>query len=364
MAKNPDSANVVGIDVLEARRAEVLAWQEKAIAAMGRASDEIQEYWTTIITDDGFESKTLVIRPKPTALASPSSHAANNMPRENGNPLPRRPLVVLFHGGGFALGTPAMMTRPGRELAERLGAVVVAPTYRRIPEDGWPSPPHSAWAVLAYLAKNAEREFGADLDDGFIVGGFSAGASLAAICAGISLLPPQAPGHNIPAAPGGGVFNSGPLARPITGVFASCPMLLTEGTVPDAHKTLWKSRIENKDAQELSSEEVDLIWRVMDPDFDSPWTTPFSGWLKSDGNSGGGEALAGVPHYIQVGKKDCLRDDGVILHEVLKSHCVKTRLDVFEDDGHTGWCALPFESNSKNPTVEEATMSGFAWLLE
>ncbi|KLU90253.1 hypothetical protein MAPG_09217, partial [Magnaporthiopsis poae ATCC 64411] len=113
MPKNSDAPSAIDADDLEARRAKILVWQEEAIAAMGTVSDEIQEYWTTIITDDGFESKTLVIRPKPSARVSPSGHTANNIPREDDNPMPRRPLIVLFHGGGFALGTPAMMTQSG-----------------------------------------------------------------------------------------------------------------------------------------------------------------------------------------------------------------------------------------------------------
>ncbi|KAL8383272.1 hypothetical protein RB595_006839 [Gaeumannomyces hyphopodioides] len=349
-------------DGLGDKRAAIEAWQEAAIATLGPVSDEIQEYWMTIITDDGFESKTLVIRPKPTTHNRPAAniHVDNSPDALDGSkPTPRRPLIVLFHGGGFALGTPAMMTRPGRELAERLGAVVVAPTYRRVPEHAWPGPSRSAWAVLAWLAENAGRELGANLGDGFVVGGFSAGASLAAICAGISLLPA---GHDL-LAPGGGGFDNR-LARPITGVFANCPMLLTEDIVPAEHRDLWRSRVENKDAQGLDSEGVELIWRVMNPDFYSPWTSPFSGWLKSDGNPGDEAASVGIPHYIQVGKLDCLRDDGVVLYEALASRGVETRIDVFEKDGHTGWCALPFESHSKNPTVEEATMAGFSWLLE
>ncbi|KAL8298954.1 hypothetical protein RB600_003476 [Gaeumannomyces tritici] len=351
MTRVADGPGASDTDGLEDKRAAMVAWQEAAIAALGPVPDEVQEYWTTIITEDGFESKTLVIRPKPTI------HNRADVP-EDSDPTPRRPLIVLFHGGGFALGTSAMMTRPGRELAERLGAVVVAPTYRRVPEHAWPGPSRSAWAVLAWLAEHAERELNVSLDRGFIVGGFSAGASLATICAGVSLLPAD---HDLLTSDGG--FNNR-LARPITGVFANCPMLLTEDIVPAEHRGLWRSRVENRDAQGLDSEGVELIWRVMNPDFYSPWTSPFSGWLRSDGGSGDEAVPVGIPHYIQVGKLDCLRDDGVVLYEALTSRGVTTRIDIFEKDGHTGWCALPFESHSKNPTVEEATMAGFSWLLE
>lgn len=316
-------------DRLDQTRLTIAGWEQAGIAALAPISKSITETWVDITLPSGFISKTLVIRPS--------------------QPSPPGPLVVLFHGGGFMGGSPAMITRPGREYAEQFGATVVSPTYKLLPEHAWPAGPESAWEVLAWLAENAheggDERFAADLDRGFVVGGFSAGASIATIIAGISLR--------------AGLLrhDQQELAKPITGVFANCPVLLKdEDMVPEEYRKLWTSRIDNRDAPGLNTEGVEMVWRVMRPDFESPWTSPFNSLDCLSEN-------VVLKYYIQVGKHDPLRDDGIVFEKALAARGVETKIDVFPDDGHISWVALPFEPASKDPSVEEMTMEAMRWLL-
>ncbi|TLS30588.1 hypothetical protein PpBr36_02528 [Pyricularia pennisetigena] len=325
-AKAPGAADTDG---LEEKRAALAAWEQAGIAKLPPMSTSITEAWVDITLPSGFVSKTLVIRPS--------------------KPGPPGPLIVLLHGGGFALGSPAMTTRPGREFAEHFGATVVAPSYKLLPEHAWPAGSESAWEVLVWLARNAQdggdARFAADLDRGFVVGGFSAGATISTVAAGLSLDAGLLRDHHQQ------------LAKPITGVFANCPCLLrNEEMVPAKYRELWTSRDDNRFAPGLDTEGLELIWRLMRPDLESPWTSPFNSLGGLNGNSG-------PKYYIQVGKLDPLRDDGIVFEKTLADRGVETKIDVFPDDAHHAWVALPFESVSKDPTDEEMTMGGMRWLL-
>ncbi len=96
-------------------------------------------------------------------------------------PRPRpgpRPLLVFFHGGGWAAGDVDLVDRPLRRLANETGAVVASAGYRLAPETQFPGPLLDAHAALRALAARA-AEFGADPGH-LIVAGESAGANLAA----------------------------------------------------------------------------------------------------------------------------------------------------------------------------------------
>ncbi|OAR22117.1 hypothetical protein A8W25_29745 [Streptomyces sp. ERV7] len=89
-----------------------------------------------------------------------------------------RPLLVFFHGGGWAAGDVDLVDRPLRRLANATGAVVASAGYRLAPETQFPGPVHDAYAALCALAARAAA-LGAD-PGRLIVAGESAGANLAA----------------------------------------------------------------------------------------------------------------------------------------------------------------------------------------
>jgi len=89
------------------------------------------------------------------------------------------PIVVYYHGGGFALGD--LDTHDGicRKLSKRSGAIVVSVGYRLAPEHVFPAAVEDAYAALEWASQNGGEIFG---DASRIaVAGDSAGGDLAAV---------------------------------------------------------------------------------------------------------------------------------------------------------------------------------------
>ena len=111
-------------------------------------------------------------------------------------------LILLFHDGGFIRGSYEMCTRPCREFSLEFHAFVVSsgkqsvyvmsdsPTcihsfveYRLVPEHKFPQAMLDGLDVVEWMDRNAKEIFRANLTNGFIVGGYSAGGQLAAVIA-------------------------------------------------------------------------------------------------------------------------------------------------------------------------------------
>jgi acetyl esterase len=97
-------------------------------------------------------------------------------PKDVTGPLP---IVVNFHGGGWCIGSPEQSGWLASHVAERLGCLVVSPTYRLAPEHPYPAATEDAWAALEWVTKHAD-ELGAD-PGRIAVMGDSAGGNLAAV---------------------------------------------------------------------------------------------------------------------------------------------------------------------------------------
>lgn len=97
---------------------------------------------------------------------------------------PRQPptdppaLLVYFHGGGWAVGSPQTHAAICATLAHDTGCTVVSVDYRLAPEHPFPVPCEDALAALEYLA--GQRAALGCRTDWLAVGGDSAGAHLAA----------------------------------------------------------------------------------------------------------------------------------------------------------------------------------------
>lgn len=93
----------------------------------------------------------------------------------------RRPLLVYFHGGGWALGSLAVVDRPLRRLANATGAVIASVAYRLAPETRFPGPAEDCYAAVTDLAARA-HEWGADPRQLAVSGDSSGGNLAAAVC--------------------------------------------------------------------------------------------------------------------------------------------------------------------------------------
>jgi acetyl esterase/lipase len=85
------------------------------------------------------------------------------------------PAVLWLHGGGYLLGSPKQDDELCRQIADELGAIVVAPVYRLSPKHAFPAALEDAYAALTWLAKRDDVDA-----NRLAVAGASAGGGLAA----------------------------------------------------------------------------------------------------------------------------------------------------------------------------------------
>jgi acetyl esterase/lipase len=140
-------------------------------------------------------------------------------------------------------------------LSRLYSSVVVLPSYRLAPECPFPVAPNDAWDNFVWIATHAET-LGADPSCGFVVGGRSAGGTLAAIIAQKANIEDFKPR--------------------ISGTWLSVPMLLSEQCVPEIDRSLWISREQNKDSPVFNTEMLGVLMSAWKPDELSPHFSPFN----------------------------------------------------------------------------------------
>lgn len=96
-----------------------------------------------------------------------------------------RPLIVLFHEGGWSMGDLSDEEFNARLFTHDLGATCLNVEYRLAPEHPFPTGILDCWDVLQWAAKDA-ASLPADPTKGFIVGGSSAGGNISALLAHLS----------------------------------------------------------------------------------------------------------------------------------------------------------------------------------
>lgn len=245
------------------------------------------------------------------------------------------PLIVLIYGGGFVTGDERQLSVYAGPLARLYGATVVNLSYRLAPEHRFPAAPDDVWDSLLWVAEHA-GELGADVRAGFVVGGVSAGANLAAVCAQRWADESRAPA--------------------MTGAWLSVPLIFFhEEMVPPAYRDVWLSREQNKDADVINAYALEQVQHHVGFDHASPLCSPF--------NSVNPAKHATMPPrvYFQVCGQDPLRDDGLVYERVLSEAGVQTRLDVYPGVPHAHFSLVPGLESSKRCSRD--TVENFAWLL-
>jgi acetyl esterase len=207
-------------------------------------------------------------------------------PRERVGPTP---IVVFFHGGGFALGDLETHDALSRAHAVGADAIVVSVEYRLAPEHPHPAAVDDAWVATQWVAEHAD-ELGGD-PRRLAVAGDSAGGNLAAV---VSQLARDAGGPPI-------VFQL--LWYPATTWDLSLP-----------------SFTENADAPILNRNAIDVFSRWYAGDEDSANLPPTMAPARA-------QNMAGLPPaYIAVAGHDPLRDDGARYAELLSAAGVPVEL--------------------------------------
>lgn len=231
----------------------------------------------------------------------------------------RPPVIVYFHGGGFAVGDLDTHDGTCREHAVVGGAVVVSVDYRLAPEHPYPAAVDDAWAATQWVAAHGEN-LGVDVGR-LAVAGDSAGGNLAAVTA-------QRARENGPA---------------IAFQLLWYPATMWDESLP--------SYSENATAPVLDREAILAFsrWYAPDADFSEP----------EPGLAPGRAAdFAGLPPaYVAVAGHDPLRDDGARYAELLDAAGVPVELHNAETlvHGYLGYSGVV-------PAATEATERGLTAL--
>lgn len=142
--------------------------ESKDVGKSRRAMDK----QVTLVAPDKIDMHTAEYR-----VTTPSGAVAARFYKPNGAS-EKPPLLVFFHGGGFVLGGLESHDRAVREIAERLGAAILAVDYRLAPEHRAPDAIEDAFHAYVWAREHA-GELGVD-PARIGAGGDSAGGNLTA----------------------------------------------------------------------------------------------------------------------------------------------------------------------------------------
>lgn len=233
------------------------------------------------------------------------------------------PVVVFYHGGGWAIGDLDTHDHVARAHSVGAEAIVVSVDYRLAPEHPYPAGVEDAWAALQWVGEHA-ADLGGD-PARIAVAGDSAGANLSAVMA-------------LRARDAGG--------PPLVFQLLWYPVAVGDMSAP--------SFTENADAYILNQDVVNafLTWYLPGVDFGDPTALP------TDVAPANAESLSGLPAaYIGTAEHDPLRDDGGRYAEKLAAAGVAVQ-HTNEPTMVHGYASLALVS----PTATEATDRGIAAL--
>ena len=241
------------------------------------------------------------------------------------------PLIMMIHGGGFAVGAPEGEEQSCRNFVQAFKATCISITYRLAPEFPFPAGVEDCWDALKWAAANA-KSWGADPSVGFVVGGTSAGGNMSAV---LSVLAREEK-----------------LSPPLTGQFLAVPATIPDDAVPEKYKKWYLSHEQNKDVPILPQAAVDMFMNAYKADSNSP--------LFNVGCHPAGHKNL-PPAVIAIDGMDPLRDEGLIYERILREAGNKTKLYVYPGLPHGHWGFFPFLQASDKFRKDQVEAMG--WLL-
>lgn len=243
------------------------------------------------------------------------------------------PLVMIIHGGGFCLGSPEGEEQTCRNLVLALNVICIAVAYRLGPRYPFPYAPNDCWDALLWCAANAVS-WNADPAKGFVIGGSSAGANIAAVLA-----------HR--------ARDEG-FSPPLTGQYLAIPLLCPKEKIPEKHQRFWLSRKQNENAPILPLAAIDMFMDGYKPDNDDAVNFAIFNHPEGHGDL--------PPTYFQVDGMDPLRDDAIVYERVLRQeYGLKTKMDVYPGMPHGHWSFFPTLKTSIKARRDQ--IEGVGWLL-
>ncbi|WP_327144496.1 alpha/beta hydrolase [Nocardia sp. NBC_01327] len=227
-------------------------------------------------------------------------------------------VVVFYHGGGFVLCSLDSHDRFCRTMANEAGVMVISVDYRRAPEARFPAAAHDAYAVLRWVADNAES-LGGD-PARVAVAGDSAGGNLATVAA--------------------------LQARDNGGPDIAFQLLLYPMLDPACDSV---SYTENAEGYFTTAPQMRWYWEQYlknAADADDPYATPL------------GADLTGLPPaYIATAEFDPLRDEGEVYGRLLREAGVDTEIQRWDGTIH-GFMSMAWHL----PETRRANAAAFAAL--
>jgi acetyl esterase/lipase len=233
------------------------------------------------------------------------------------------PVVVFYHGGGWAIGDLDTHDHVARAHAIGAEAIVVSVDYRLAPEHPFPAGVEDAWAALRWVGEHA-ADLGGDPARIAVAGG-AGGGNLSAVMA-------------LRARDAGG--------PPLVFQLLWYPVAVGDLSVP--------SFTENADAPILNANVTTafLTWYLPAQDMSDPKALP------TDVAPANAVTLAGLaPAFIGTAEHDPLRDDGGTYAEMLSAAGVPVQLSNEPTMVH-GYVSLTMVS----PAAAEATNRGLVAL--
>lgn len=148
------------------------------------------------------------------------------------------PCMYVCHGGSYVIGEIDSEEHLC-ELFVSLGGIAVDVIYRHAPEHPFPVPINDSYDGLKWVTEN-HADLNINLSRGFIIAGEATGSDMALVLAHLYAQEQVS-------------------SPPLTGLFLSCPMVMTSDTVPEKYKDSFISMEQNAEGPIITRESIDFM---------------------------------------------------------------------------------------------------------